>query len=889
MLLERIEKNLIKIQENLNKDNFIYDFLEAYEQPKSSIKRLKDGDYNLSKKPNEVIWKKKIYFYSINENQDVHDTIDTISKSELIEKNKIRFIIVTDFKEFLSIDKKNNSTLDINFFELSKNANFFIPLSGFEKFETIQESEADRKAAVSIGKLYEQILINDNKLNNNLKKEDLNLFFSRFLFLCYADDANVFEKNIFLKTIKEITNEDGNDLDKFFYQLFEVLDCKTRNENLPNYFSKFPYVNGNLFKTKIKIPKFTRQTREIIIENASLDWQNINPDILGSMLQSVINSEDRSDDGMHYTSVSNILKVIKPLFLDNLENQIEQANKDEKKLTKILKYIYNIKVFDPACGSGNFLIISYSQLCFLEIKIFKILNEINPNNWRLSMSGISINQFYGIEQSHYATETAKLSLWIAQHQMNLSFEEIFGVIKPSLPLIENQNILNANSATIKWFDFCKKDKNTSNIFLVGNPPYKGFSRQSQNQKKDMEIVLGNLIGYKRFDYITLWLFKAAKYLVDTQIAYCGFVSTNSICQGEHLNLFWPKILDEVEIHFAVKPFMWGNNATNNATVSCVIIGLSLKNSIDKILFDENYIEKCKYISPYLSSEKSLQVQKRDKPICLDFPKMIVGNMPYDGGFLKLDDQEYQALTKNFPESKKFFRKLIGGNEFINGHKRWVIWLHNQNLNEALNIKDIKERINKVLKFRENAGNVAKGLVKKPHQFRFVNEAKKNLILVPYTSSKSRYYLPIGFLDKEYIVLNSAKVIYDPFPYIFGVLSSRTFLLWVLKISGKMGDDSIRFSSSLCYNTFPILEIPKDYKNKIEDISYKILDEREKYSDKCINELYSQNMPKSLKDLHKINDDIIDNFLFGKININEQEKILILFNKYKLYLDKEKLI
>lgn len=887
MLLERIEENLKKIESNLDKDNFIYQFLEAYEQPKSSIKRLKDGDYNLSKEQNEVIWKKKIHYYQVQDDEDVHVCIDKLSKSESVIKNKIRFIIVTDFKDFLSVDLNNNSTLDIKILELSKNADFFIPLQGIEKFHSVAESRADKKAAENLGKLYDQIILDNKILKRELNREDINLLFSRLLFLYYSDDSEVFKKDIFLKSLKESTADNGSDLEKYFSKLFELLNVKER-DNVPEFLKDFPYVNGFLFKQKIKLPIFTKKTRSMIIANAELDWKNINPDILGSMLQAVVSPEERDEDEMHYTSVSNILKILNPLFLDHINEKVDKFEKDEKELKKILRYIYNLKIFDPACGSGNFLIISYIQLCLIEIKIFKILKKINPNEWNMSITGISISQFYGIEKSHFASETAKLSLWIAEHQMNLKFKEVFGYIKPSLPIQKNENIVNENSANINWLDFCKKEEKTSFIFIVGNPPFKGFSRQNKNKKEDMKKVFKDFKSYKRLDYISLWFYKASSYIKFIQKAECAFVSTNSITQGEHINLFWNKILDSIEIKFAVTSFIWANNAVNNANVSCIIIGLGLKNSSQKIIYDGYQKKFCKKISPYLRPDVKIDVQKKDTPICKDFPTMMGGNMPYDGGHLKFTDEEKLAITNKYPNAEIFFRKLIGGSEFINGLKRWVLWLNDSNLKEAIEIKEIKEKINKVKIYRENAGDVAKSLVSKPHRFRFINEAKKNFIMVPYTSTKDRNYLPVGFINKEYIPLNSAVVIFDPPIFIFSILSSNIHYEWALRLSGKMKND-IRYSSTLCYNTFPIEEIDDQTRQILENISFEILDERENYSDLTISNMYSKNMPGKLKKIHKKNDEIIENILFKKTNLDIEKKIEILLEKYKSITSKEVLL
>ena len=883
MSVLKIEENLKNLLSKKDHENFIYDFLLAFDQPKSTISRLRNGDYNLSSRSNELIWKKKLYYYHVIDNEDVHEYIDSISKNIIIKKNSIRFIVVTDFKDFLAIDTKSNETLDISFLEIPRNLNFFLPLTGVESFRSTNESPADRKAAVSFGKLYDQIIIDNGKLDLT----DLNLFFSRLLFLYYADDANIFEKDLFLKTLKETTNENGNDLDEFFEILFSELNLENK-ENSSNHFNKFPYVNGNLFNEKIKIPKFSKKTREIIVNNAMMDWQNINPDILGSMLQAVLSPEEREEDEMHYTSVPNILKVIEPLFLDNINLKLSECSENETKLKNLLNYIYNIKIFDPACGSGNFLIISYIQLCLIEIKIFKILNNINPEGWRLSMPGISIKQFYGIEKSHYASETARLSLWIAEHQMKIKFYEVFGRINPSLPLSNNNNILFGNSASISWDNFCNFEKNTKAIFLIGNPPFKGFTRQTPSQKNDMKLIFKDLSGYKRLDYISLWFYKASEFIGNIPNSSCSFVSTNSISQGEHVNILWPFLLKKVEINFAVRSFKWGNNAKNNAVVSCVIIGLTRPNTKSKLIYDGQFIEKCKIINPYLTSGNAISVKKRENPFCKNFPRMIGGNMPIDNGYLSFTELEYNQIINKYPYSKNLFRKLTGGSEFLNGIKKWVLWIDDSNLNQANEIAEIKQRIENVRNYRMNAGDVARDLMNKPHQYRFRNVANSNFILVPYTSSIQRNYIPIGFLDKEFIALNSARVVFDPPLFMFSLLSSRLFLLWVINTSGKM-ENNIRFSTLLCYNTFPILEINSYTIKKLEIMSLNILDEREKFSDIPIGKLYGKNMPKSLIEIHKENDEIIEKFIFGKILNKDNEKIEMLFNLYKKCIEIDTLI
>lgn len=883
MLLERIEKNLIKIQENLNKDNFIYDFLEAYEQPKSSIKRLKDGDYNLSKKPNEVIWKKKIYFYSINENQDVHDTIDTISKSELIEKNKIRFIIVTDFKEFLSVDKNNSSTLDINFCELSKSADFFLPLLGLEKAETFEESAADIKAAYKMGQLYD-FLIRDNRylLTNNIKKQSLNFFFSKLLFCFFAEDSLIFKNGLFTNSIISHTKEDGSDLSEYLKKLFDFLNTKDR-KNFPDYLNEFPYVNGELFNSNFEIPKFSKESRKIIIESGHLDWGAINPDILGSMMQAVVSRGVRQEFGMHYTSVNNIMKVIKPLFLDNLYNELELANSNEKDLKKILKKIYNIKIFDPACGSGNFLVISYKELYKLEIEILKRIKNLDKNLWLVDNSYINLKQFTGIEIDDYANKAARLSMWIAQHQMNTLYNDTIKDYRPTLPLSPSANIITGNSNTLNWADICKLNKKDDNIFIIGNPPYLGSSLQKTEQKNDLDIIFKGKKNYKNLDYISCWFIKAAElinnYPDNVKVA---FISTESICQGEQVSMLWPHILKyNLEIGFCYTRFKWSNNAKFNAGITCIIICLRKISNSKKYIFSKTgVVKEVANISPYLHEGKNIYVEKRSLPLC-DLPKMMYGNKAVDGGNLILNEFEKNELLKKNYLAAKYIRPYVGADDYINGKKRYCLWINDNDLNQAILIPEIKKRISKVTQMRMSSKDEgANKLAKKSHQFRDMIEAKNNLLIIPSTTSGIREYIPIGFLDKNFIISNSSYVIYDAPVFIFSILSSKMHLTWSFFVAGYLGT-SVRYTSGLCYNTFPIKKLTLDEKFKLEQLAYKLIDQREEFSQKTLHELYDPNkMPLSLKKIHQEIDSFVDQFYSREKIHNHEERIKILFDAYE---------
>jgi hypothetical protein len=881
--LTLIQQDLIKlIKEGSFDKEFIFKFLTIYGTPKTAIARLKNGDYNLSKnKDNEIIWKRKVHFI-ITENEDPHLVIDRLQKSEFTKKNEIRFLIVTDFKIFLAVDVKLDETLDCPLIELSKNSDFFLPLTGTEKFENFNENPADIKATLSIGKLYDQILLDNKHIDIKKNRNNLNIFFTRLIFLYYADDSSIFEKQLFLKNLTNYSTADGKDLDVFFEKLFFSLNNEDK-KNIADPFKIFPYVNGDLFSEQIKIPKFSSKTRDIIIKAASLDWKTINPDILGSMLQSVVSPEERDDDEMHYTSVVNILKIISPLFLDDLYEKIQESTNDEKKLKNILKYIYNIKIFDPACGSGNFLIIAYKELCKVEITIFKILKEIYPANWQLSMPGIKLSNFYGIEKSHYATQTARLSLWLAQHQMNLKFKEVFGEIKSILPLAESGNIICQNSINVDWSKFCKFESSNKFIYIIGNPPFKGFKKRNDDQKKDIVKILNQT---SKLDYVSLWFIKGAEYLGKIKNSKLAFVTTNSINQGEQVSLLWPKIYKEnLEIIFAYRSFKWKNNARNNAVVTVSIIGIGHKSNNKKFLFDGNIKEQVSEINCYLVKGKETLVSGRNMPLS-DFPEMTLGSMPRDDSNFILDVNERKKLLQEHPEAEKYLKKFIGGIDFLRGVQRWCLWISDNDLSSAINIPFIKKRLDLVKKSR----TTDRSRSQKVHRFSEDRWQDKPALFIPTTTSERREYIPIGYFNKGAVIAAPNQAIYDPPIYLFSILSSRMHMVWIKAVAGRLKTD-YRYSNELCYNTFPFPKINNEKIKVLEEKSLNLLtNEREKFTEKTLSELYDpDHMPKSLLECHRDIDSFVEICYQEKPFKSDIERLECLFTMYEQMTKKDQLL
>lgn len=879
--LVNLQENLENLSQNFSEKTFIFDLLSTYELPKSTISLLSKNPYKLSGRDDQIILKNKVLFHITTLEEDEHVAIDALAKDKPSYKFNPRFIIVTDFVAFLAIDTKTKETLDIEIKDLGKHYAFFLPWCGMEKSQHINENPADIRAAYKMDKLYQAIVTDDPEYYKN-NSHDLNIFLSRLLFCFFAEDTGIFPTvGMFTSSVTSHTHENGSEMDTYFSTLFDILNTKDSDRSkFASHFLEFPYVNGGLFESKIKLPTFTVNSRKLIIECGRLNWDSINPDIFGSMIQAVVHPGQRENLGMHYTSVPNIMKVIEPLFLNDLYEELENSKNDIKKLTKLRERVSKIKIFDPACGSGNFLIISYKELSKLESKIISYAKDLGHQ--MMSYSGVSLNSFYGIEIDDFAHEIARLSLWLAQHQMNQYFDGMFGIMKATLPLKESGKIICANATRADWNDVCPRaDKVTGEyeIYVVGNPPYLGSRNQEDDQKKDMEALF---VGeYKSLDYISAWFYKGAKYISGHEMIKLAFVSTNSISQGEQVALLWPKVLENnIEIFFAVQSFKWKNLAKGNAGVTCVIIGLSYPtNNLKKIYVGNQYI-KVKQINPYLVEGKNLFISSRTKTLS-NFPKMVYGN--YTGGCdeLFLDPEEKKKLINKYPVLKSFVRKFVGSQEFIKGIERYCLWFKNSDLEVLNDIPEIQEKFKIIRKTRlASKDKSLNKLASRPHQFRDLNETKQTSIIVPIISSERRNYIPCGFVDKQTIIPNSAQAIYDSEPWIFAILSSKIHAVWIKAVCGSL-ETRIRYSSVLGYNTFPFPDITPKQKGALVAHVYNILEEREKYPEKTIADLYDPDkMPDGLQEAHKYLDLAIDQIYRSKPFESDEDRLAHLFKLYE---------
>jgi hypothetical protein len=878
MNVTQIGQSVEDLVKSINEESFFYDFISCFGTPKATVKRLQEGGLNLSKNHGEILWKKKVFF-KISNSIDLHLLIDSVKSDPKVTGHSPRFIIVTDFETFLSIDTKTGDSLDTPIIELDRHFDFFLPLAGMEKAQHQFENPADVKAAERMGKLYDEIK-KDNATDTEAEVHDLNVFLTRLLFCFFAEDTNIFEKSQFTHSVINHTQDDGSDLDSHFERLFQIMNLPNGDRgSLPAYLDAFPYVNGGLFRNQHGLPKFSRKSRQLIIESGELDWSAINPDIFGSMIQAVITPEHRGGLGMHYTSVPNIMKVIEPLFLNDFYEEFESSKGNPKGLRQLLNRLWNTKYFDPACGSGNFLIITYKELRKLEMKIFKELNE-------MALSNISLSQFYGIELDDFAHEVAILSLWLAEHQMNQVFFKEFGRSKPALPLTSAGNVVHGNACRLNWEEVCPKS-NDDEIYLVGNPPFLGSRYQLETHKQDLDFVIKEIKSHRKLDYVACWFYLATKFIDNSPSCSVGFVSTNSITQGEQANLLFGYIFNRsVEIEFAHKTFPWKNNAKNKAAVDVVIIGLKKSNKKIKNLYDGPNIHQVDKINAYLSLYNIKAVEKRNFPLSFDF-KMVKGCYPTDGEGLILDEEQYLQQRENL-KLFKFLKPFWGTTEFLHDKKRYCLYFNKEEYESVKNESFVIERIEIVKSSRlaSKKENTRK-LASIPYKFEFDSTASKQGFIIPCITSQRRKYLPIGIINPGDIVYGTAQVVYSEDLYVFGLLSSRLHVLWMSVTCGRMKSD-FNYSSTLCFNTFPFPKISIEQKKEIENNVYQVIQSREYFSEKTISQLYDPDkMPEGLKDAHHKLDLAVERCYRSKPFESDEERLEYLFKFYEQMIEEEK--
>lgn len=762
-----------------------------------------------------------------------------------------------------------------------------------------------------MGRLFDQI-----RYNNHLEKPEdihaLNVFLTRLLFCFFAEDTKIFPKDSFTKLIESHTHKTGENADEVLTALFQTLDTppEKRSESLPAHLASFPYVNGGLFQADEPIPDFDTRTRRLLLECGKLNWSEINPDIFGSMFQSVIDPKQRSRLGQHYTSVPNIMKAIKPLFLDELQTAFQDIFKRYPSNEGRLKALYslsmrlgNIKIFDPACGSGNFLIIAYKELRRLEIEIFKAVKEIDSN--AIFSSQIRLDQFYGIELDDFAHEIAMLSLWLAEHQMNLAHENELGNSLPTLPLKSGGNIKAANSLREDWEVFCPRGNRAEDeVYIVGNPPFGGTNSRDDGQKQDMDIVFNGWKKYKDLDYVTCWFWKGAQYIRASR-ARLALVATNSISQGDQVATLWPPIFSlGNRIAFAYQTFPWANNAKDKAAVHVVIIGLEATHLSDglspnsaqpklyKLLDKEWHSQSVANISPYLIAGSNLSVEKRSNPIC-SVSKMYKGNQPGDGGNLILTTEEKDNLIAREPQSAKWIKKLLGAIEFINGKQRWCLWLTDLTQEDLDSLPEkhplVAERVEKVRAVRlasKKDATVQKADI--PHLFDEIRHPTSgNYILVPSTTSERREYVPIDFFDTETISSNANLMIPNATLYEFGILTSAMHNDWMRTVAGRLKSDC-RYSGTLVYNNFPWPEADEAEKARIAALAEDILLIRADYPDQTLAQLYDPDkMPPPLKEAHLSLDAAVDRLYRAKPFSDGMERVEFLFDLYEKAINGQK--
>lgn len=795
-----------------------------------------------------------------------------------------KFIMVSDFNIIRLYDLEQDSLTEFNLSDFVSNVHHFGHLIGYQKNVYSEQNPANIKAAELMGKLHDQLE------EIGYTGHPLEVYLVRLLFCLFAEDTTIFNKYQFQEYITQRTGEDGSDLASRLQELFQVLNTPAdkRLKTLDEQLGDFPYVNGRLFEEVLPLAGFNSAMRESLLACTRIDWSKISPAIFGSMFQSVMNPIERRNLGAHYTSEANILKVIKPLIFDELKDEFDRSKSSRPKLLDFHKKLSTLKFLDPACGCGNFLVITYRELRLLELDVLRALRKSGQAVLDVSdIIWVDVDQFYGIEYEEFPARIAEVAMWLIDHQMNMEISNEFGQYFIRLPLKKAAKIAHADALDVEWNDVVSKNELSH---IIGNPPFIGSKLMKQNQRDQIIKLFDSVEGAGTLDYVCGWYVKAARYIQNSKIKV-GFVSTNSIVQGEQVSTLWNHLFHKfnVKINFAHRTFRWGNEARGNAAVYCVIIGFATFDTATKSIYEyenvkgEPHLITVKNINGYLIDAKSVFFSKRRSPIS-QVPEISFGSMPNDGGNFLFTDEEKAEFVRKEPSSEIFFRPLISAHEFLNGHNRWCLWLKDASPSEIRKSKLVSERVDNVKKLRENSTRLAtKKLAAYPTLFGEDRQPKSNYVLIPRHSSENRKYIPIGFFDSTSIASDSCLFVEGATLYHFGVLMSSIHMAWVRAICGRIKSD-FRYSNELVYNNYPWPENPpQKHVLAIEKAAQSVLDARKLYPTSSLADLYDPlTMPVELLKAHQALDKAVDVAYRPQPFPTDANRLEFLFDLYEKY-------
>jgi hypothetical protein len=893
---------------------FPFEFLAAFGNKETTITRLRKGDSNASDVAGGVLQKNNIHL-AVCSNGKVGETLRNLRASPKTASAKAKFILATDGETLEAEELKTGDPLVCDFPALADNFGFFLPLAGISTVTEIKENPIDVRATGRLNKLYVELLRTNEDWQTEQRRTDLNHFFARLIFCFFAEDTHIFHGDgMFTDTVTRMSNSDGSNVDFVLSRLFGAMNlnlAERKKIDLPLWADKFPYVNGGLFSDELPMPRFTRTARSYLLRAGELNWRQINPDIFGSMIQAVADDEERGALGMHYTSVPNILKVLNPLFLDDLREQLEKAGDHKASLLKLRERMSRIRVFDPACGSGNFLVIAYKGMRKIEAEINRRRGEQDR------ASEIPPTNFRGIEIRDFAAEVARLALVIAEYQCDVLHRGERLALAEFLPLNKENWIYRGNALLLNWLEVCPPEgtgvkvtadnlfedpleqieidfANTGGeVFVCGNPPYKGSQWQTSGQKRELAGVF-EPIGVKSgsLDYVAGWFIKAAFYAKKTG-ASTAFVSTNSICQGRQVETLWKSMFAlGQQVTFAYTSFKWSNLASHKAGVIVVIIGLSGSPGKSRSLFttegeDRVSVREVGFINAYLAPGANVMVQARSIA-STQLAEMQFGNHPYYGGALIMSKTEARDIVSANPDTKKYLRPLYGSQELISGIPRACLWIDDDQSEAARGVPSIAARLEAVTAARMSAHNDAGALrlATRPWSFREHASARKHTLVVPRVSSESRQYLPIDLLDERCIIQDQAFALYDAPLWSLALIASRLHLVWIATVCGKLKTD-YRYSNTLGWNTFPVPPLTERQKQELTRYAQEILLAREAHFPATIADLYAPDaMPENLRIAHERNDETLERIYIGRRFRNDTERLEKLFEMYTAMTAKE---